>query len=384
MALSRGGIGLGSIFGIKITLDYSWFIIFAIVVFALGFSLFPQIIPGISITASLIIAVITAILFFGSVLAHELVHSIIAKRNGINVEGIRLILFGGVSQITGEPRTPGVEFKIAFAGPLSSVILGFIFLGIFIIAARANLGLFVTQPALWLGVINIALGIFNLLPGFPLDGGRVFRSAVWFATGSLRRATRIAAAVGRGIAYTMIFVGIAGPLFFGAFGLIWFILLGWYLLQAGRAEEQQQLYHEVLEGVKVRDIMTENPETVSPDITVEEMVDEHFSRHDWIGYPVVEDGSVVGMITLKSIEDLPRSRWRELRVLDVMRPLSSNITVGPNADVFNSLNKLVSLGEGRLLVMEDGQLVGIVTEDDVRRAIIRRQRFAGERGGRAA
>ncbi|MDI6716214.1 MAG: site-2 protease family protein [Actinomycetota bacterium] len=369
--MGRGGITLGSIYGIKIILDYSWFIIFAIIIFILSFSLFPQLIPGFGASTYIVIGIITSIFFFSSVLAHELVHSIIAKMNGINVESITLIIFGGISRITEEPRTPGVEFKISIAGPLSSIVLGAIFFSIFFVASRVNLGLFIVVPALWLGYINVALGLFNLLPGFPLDGGRVFRSAIWYFTGSLRRSTAIASAVGKGIAYTMIIIGIVGPLFFGLISLLWFVLLGWYLLRAAEAGYEQVLYHEALEKVKVSEIMTENPVVVDPRLSIADMVSGYFMRLHYIGYPAVENGGAKGLITIDMIRDIPRDQWPIIRVSDVMRPLSPDIVTNPDAQVFDILPKL-SRADGRLLVMKDGQLVGIITAADIRRAIVRR------------
>ncbi|MCL6471828.1 MAG: site-2 protease family protein [Firmicutes bacterium] len=365
----NGGIRLGRIYGIEISLDYSWFLIFAIITFALSFSLFPQLIPGLTPVAYIAIGIVTSLLFFGSVLFHELMHSVIAIRNGIKIEGIRLMIFGGVSRITEEPPTPGIEFKMAVAGPLSSIGLGVIFIAIYL-GLRQVVGP-VGIAAFWLGYVNIILGVFNLLPGFPLDGGRVLRSAIWYFTGSLVRSTSIAAAVGRGIAYAMIFIGIIGP-FIGVFTLIWFVLLGWYLLRAAQAEYQEVVYHEALEGVKVGEIMTENPETVSPEITIEEMVRDHFARHNWVAYPVVKNEQVMGMITIHSIENLPREDWVSTRVGDVMRPASSRIIIAPEADVFSILPKLVTQAEGRMLVVKDGRLAGILTSTDVRRAVIRK------------
>lgn len=379
----NGGIRLGKIFGIDITLDYSWFIIFAIITFALSFSLFPQLVPGLSTSGYIAIGVVTSILFFASVLFHELMHSVVAMRNGIKIEGIRLMIFGGVSRITEEPPTPGIEFKMAVAGPLSSLALGVIFVAIYLSGRRLGLGPFVSISAFWLGYVNIVLGVFNLLPGFPLDGGRVLRSAVWYFTGSLMRSTRIASGIGRGIAYLMIFVGLLGP-FLGNISLVWFILLGWYLLQAARAEYQEVLYHEALEGVKVGEIMTKDPVIVSPNLNIVDMVRDYFAQHSWIAYPVVEGGRVEGMITLKSIENLPRSRWPITLVGNMMRPLSPNITTSPDADVFGILPKLVTRAEGRMLVLKDGRLVGLLTETDVRRSVVRRLHLEEEEGGRPA
>ncbi|MBE0448763.1 MAG: CBS domain-containing protein, partial [Actinobacteria bacterium] len=176
---------------------------------------------------------------------------------------------------------------------------------------------------------------------------------------------------GKGLAYTLILLGIFG-IVVGNIGFAWFILLGWYLLRAAEFSYQQVIYHEALEGVKVGQIMTENPETVDPGINVEEMVEEHFMKHNWVAYPVVKDGETRGIITIKSLENLPRSSWRSRRVSDVMRPLSPDIVTRPDVEVFNILPKLSVKAEGRMLVMEDDRLVGILTETDVNRAIVRR------------
>ncbi|PIX51388.1 MAG: site-2 protease family protein, partial [Candidatus Aquicultor secundus] len=222
------------------------------------------------------------------------------------------------------------------------------------------------------------------LPGFPLDGGRVLRSIIWYFTGNLRRSTSIAATLGRGIAYTMIFIGIAGPFFTNNLSLIWFILLGWYLLRAAQAEYQQVLYHEALENVKVSEIMTPDPETVSPDVSVQGLVEEHFLKHNWVAYPVVENGTVQGMVTLKSVQNLPRSEWNTTRVGAIMRPLSSDIVTQPDAEVLDILQKLVTKAEGRMVVVQDGRLVGILTGTDVTRATIRRLHLKEQMGRPAA
>jgi len=311
-------------------------------------------------------------------------HSVVAIRNGIQVSGIRLLIFGGVSQLSEEPDTPSVEFKMALAGPLSSLVLGMAFLGSSVLSRRFGLPATVTAPAFYLGYINVLLGVFNLLPGFPLDGGRVLRSIIWYFTGNLRRSTSIAATLGRGIAYTMIFIGIAGPFFTNNLSLIWFILLGWYLLRAAQAEYQQVLYHEALENVKVSEIMTPDPETVSPDVSVQGLVEEHFLKHNWVAYPVVENGTVQGMVTLKSVQNLPRSEWNTTRVGAIMRPLSSDIVTQPDAEVLDILQKLVTKAEGRMVVVQDGRLVGILTGTDVTRATIRRLHLKEQMGRPAA
>jgi Zn-dependent protease/CBS domain-containing protein len=379
----NGGIRLGKILGFEISLDYSWFIIFALIIYLFSFSVFPQLVPGLRLTIYLIVGVVTAVLFFGSVLFHELMHSLVARVYGINIAGIRLMIFGGVSQISEEPPTPGIEFTMAVAGPLSSIVLGVIFLGIYLTGRRFGFVPYVNAASFYLGYVNVFLGIFNLLPGFPLDGGRVFRSIVWYFTGDLKRATGIAAGIGKGIAYAMIFFGIVG-LFGGNASLLWLALIGWFLLRAAEAEYQEVVYHEALKGVKVGQIMTQNPVTLDPDMTIEDAVRDYFYKHDWVAYPVVKNGDISGIINLKSIQALKRENWANTHVGDIMRPLSPEIVTEPDVEVFNILPKLVTMADGRMLVIKEGLLVGILSSSDVNRAIIRRLHLSEEAGRPAA
>ncbi|MCL6472982.1 MAG: site-2 protease family protein [Firmicutes bacterium] len=370
----KGGIKIGRIFGIDVSLDYSWFFIFALITLGLTFIIFPQLSPGLSLVSYLAMGVIASVLFFASVLFHEAMHSLVAKRNGMDIEGIRLLIFGGVSELNEEPRSPGVEFKMAFAGPASSIFLGVIFLGIFFVGRNLDLGPLINVPAFWLGYVNLLLGVFNLLPGFPLDGGRVFRSAVWYLTGNLRRATGIATALGKGIAYAMILVGVLGP-FIGNLNLLWFVFIGWYLLRAADSGYRQVIFDEALEGVMVGQAMTQNPETVDPNISIEEMVKDHFMQHRWVAYPVVENDHVEGIITIDSLNNLPRRSWKRKRVRDVMQPLSTEIVTTPDTEVSAVMPKLNSTKNiGRLLVIRGGQLIGILTKTDVTKTVVRRLR----------
>lgn len=378
----NGGIKIGKVFGIDVSLDYSWFLIFALITFGLASGLFPQLVPGQTAVVYIVMGVITSLLFFGSVLFHEMMHSIVAKSYGMNIEGIRLMLFGGVSQLTDEPRTPGIEFKMAAAGPASSLAIGAVFLAFFFVGRAAGWSQVVNVPLFWLGYINVLLGVFNLLPGFPLDGGRILRSAIWYYSKDVRYATGVAAGFGKGLAYMMIVVGIVGP-FIGNSSLLWFILIGWYLLRAAESSYQQVIFQQALEGIKVGQAMTENPTTVSPDIDIESMVKDHFLQHNW-AYPVVEGSSVQGVITVNSLKDVPRRSWNRKHVRDVMRPLSTDIVASPDTEVTDVLPKLNTKAEGRLLVMKGGRLIGILTQADITRAIARRLRREAEEEQRRA
>jgi len=371
------GIKIGRIFDIEITLNYSWFIIFALVTWGLSAVLFPQAAPGIATGVYITMGVITSLLFFGSVLFHELMHSIVAKSYGLPIEGITLLIFGGVSQLSDEPQNPGVEFRMAIAGPLSSLFLGGVFVSIFFIGQSAGSSPIFLVPVLWLGYINIVLGLFNLLPGFPLDGGRVLRAAVWHFTGNLRRATGIAAGFGKGLAYTLIFLGIFGVVS-GNIGLLWFIFLGWILLQSAESGYKQVVYREALEGVTVGDAMTQNPQTINSYITLDDAVRDYFTQHAWVAYPVSDNDDVLGIITFNSVKGVPRESWAYKLVRDIMRPLSLDIIAQPEAQLTEILPKLQTKADGRMLVMKGGRLVGILTVADVTRALMRQMQYKQE------
>ncbi|HEY3375159.1 MAG TPA: site-2 protease family protein [Candidatus Aquicultor sp.] len=373
----ESGIRIGKILGIDISLDYSWFVIFALITFGLAFALFPQLAPDLNSTTYVILGLITSVLFFASVLLHEIMHSLVAKRYGMKIEGIRLMIFGGVSQLSDEPHSAGVEFKMALAGPLTSIILGGIFMGLFFIGRQMHLAVMFLVPTFWLGYINLLLGVFNLLPGFPLDGGRVLRSAIWHFTGNLKRATSIASNFGKGLSYLMILVGVFGIATLN-YNLTWFLLIGWYLLRAAETGYQQVIIEEAMEGLKVAHAMTQNPETVAPDINIESMVKEHFMQHNWVAYPVVENNSVKGIITISNIKGLPPRSWGRKLVRDVMIPISTDIVATPDMELSEALSKLDAKDDRRLLVMQGGHLLGILSRLDVRRTIVNKLRKQAE------
>jgi Zn-dependent protease/predicted transcriptional regulator len=295
-------------------------------------------------------------------------HSLVAISYGLRIEGIRLMLFGGVSELSDEPHSPKAEFTMAIVGPLSSLVLGGIFYSIYYLSNSLSISVFIAAPALWLGFINVLLGVFNLLPGFPLDGGRVFRSIIWRITGDFKRSTGIAVGLGKLLAYMMIFGGAVGP-FMGNFSLIWFALIGFYLLRAADVSYQQVIIKEALGKVEVKEAMTANPETVDPDTSLADVAEHHFRRHRWVAYPVVKEGSVLGIVTVDSLNAIPEELWRDEQVKDIMQPINSDFVVDPETSVAEALEKLGSKAERRILVMRDSELLGILSKVDVGRVI---------------
>ncbi len=375
------GLRIGKIFGITIIIDWSWLFIFALVTWNLG-TIFGDLHRDWNATESWGVAIVASLLFFGSVLAHELAHSVVAKAKGIAVKSITLFLFGGVSNIQKNPPTPGVEFLVAIVGPAMSVVLGVIFtvVGLEIagfenvrasVSTLSRLGPVATL-LLWLGPINVILGIFNMLPGFPLDGGRVLRSIFWAITDNLRRATRWASWVGQGIAWLMILVGImmvfgaVFPYIGGGFiNGLWLIFIGWFLNSASVQSYQQIVIQDVLEGIPVSRMMRACPPTVSPDISIDSVVHDHIMNTDDHAFPVLDHGRLVGLIALEDIRKTPKDQWVQTRVSEVMTPIDRLQLAEPEEDAGEALTQLMQRDVGQLPVLDKQELVGCLRRQDI-------------------
>jgi Zn-dependent protease len=352
------GFRIGRIAGITIRVDWSWLFILLLITWNLS-SLFRQLHPEWGLAANWGIALAAALLFFGSVLAHEMAHSLVARAQGLPVRNITLFLFGGVSNIQKEPESPKNEFWMAIAGPLTSLVLGVVMLLIAVGGVITTRGL--GQPGLavrnlsplnailfWLGSVNIILAVFNMIPGFPLDGGRVLRSIIWAATHNLRSATRWAAAIGQAIAWIMIIAGISMAFglripFFGT-GLVsglWLAFIGWFLNSAAVQSNQQVQIQDLLEGVRVANLMRRSPPTVEPDCTVANLVHTHLMGSDDQAFPVLQNEQLYGIVTLDDIRKVPRSDWETVYVRDIMTPSQDLITAAPEEDVSQAMEKLI-------------------------------------------
>ncbi len=357
-------IRLGKISGIEIFISYSWFIIFALVTFALAFGFFPQQFPDHSVGSNVAIGLFSSALFFASLLFHEMSHSLVANRNNIPVKKITLFIFGGMSQMSEEPKDPRAEFKMALAGPASSLFLA----GAFFVLFRALLASGITSEYFaaffWLAQINLMLAIFNLAPGFPLDGGRVLRAAVWSATGDFERATNIAARGGQVVAFLLIGFGIL--LFLGGnIGGIWLILIGWFLNQSAVGSFRQVMLQHTLADVSVHNIMSHEVTTVKPDTTLEDLVNHFFLRHRFGRFPVMGGDELMGIVTLHDIKDVPRQDWATVTAGEIIEPIDETMTIGENEPAIKALLKMAGEGAGHLLVINNGHLVGLVTKTDI-------------------
>lgn len=369
------GWRIGRVAGIDLAIHPSWLVIAFLITYSLAVSQFPRQFPGWSPTLYWVVAAATALLFFGSVIAHEISHALVAMRFGLKVEGITLFIFGGATTIDSDSRTPREEALIALAGPATSLVLGAGFLAI---------GALVTQPQLgalasWLGVINIALGAFNLIPGFPMDGGRVLRAVIWRVRGDRLLATRNAALVGRLMAYLLIGFGVflalrPGGLFNG----IWLALIGWFLSNAAESTMAQASVERSLRGVRVRDAMDLEPPSVSPNEPVADLVQERMLRGEDRSFLVRhDDGGLAGLVTLTDVRSLARDQWPGARVTDIMTRFGDLATIGPDEPLVDALRVIEERQVGQLPVIADDARapVGLVTRRGILRLIDARMKL---------
>lgn len=354
---------LGKILGIELELDLTWFIILGLV--ALSYALrLPLILHGLPVAYYWLLGLLIALLLFVSVVLHELAHSVLAKRNGLGISGITLFLFGGVSKLTKEPNSATSELAISVVGPAVSLLLA----GIFFLGALLPLGAVVKTVLGILALINLMLAIFNLLPGLPLDGGRVLRALVWQATGDFSQATRVASYSGQGIGLLLILLGVIAFFSNGLSG-IWIAFIGWFMVQAAQSSYQQSVLRRMLSGVRVNSVMSSNVTTVPASTNLEELVHDYFLALNYSAFPVVRDGEVVGVVTLADVRQVPREKWPHTPVGEILKPLRSQQVVTPQEDAWEALSRMLADGDGRLLVMSNGHLDGIVSRTNIMRLI---------------
>ncbi len=364
-------LSLGRIFGIHVGLNWSLLVVAALIAWSLATSLLPSASPGHTAGAYWTAGVVSAFVFLASLLAHELAHSVVATRRGVKVEGITLWLFGGVSRFSSETSSPGGQALITFVGPLTSLVLGVVFyLASVASGGGAHPGLF-SATLSWLGYINISLGVFNLVPAFPLDGGRLLQSLIWLRTGDRLRATRIAARIGMLFAYLLIAYGLATFIYAGSLiGGVWSVFLGWFLLSAARSEEAGGLIRQALAGMTVAEVMTPSPVQAPDDISVEDALHGYVlvSRHST--FPTHDAaGRLSGLLTLTALKNVaPGSRPTTL-IRQIICPLDKVSTAGPADPITNLLAVSDGCSEGRTLVVDGGRLIGIISPSDINRLL---------------
>lgn len=358
----RAQINLGSVFGIRIGLHYSWFIIAFLIVFSLSAQFHasnPEWGDGLILT----LAVLTAILFFVSLVLHELAHSVVAKSRGLPVREITLFALGGVSQIEKEPTTAKMEFWMAFVGPLTSAGIGLACLALSQLAGEAS------SPGKamvsWLGYINLALAGFNMIPGYPLDGGRILRALIWWKTRDVERSTRMASRAGQVVG--LIFIGFGILQFFAGAGIggLWIAFIGWFLLQAAGESNLQVNLKRAIEGVTVGKVMTSDCPTIDGNLNLQHFVEEQLLPTGRRCFVVLENGAVAGLVTLNEVKQVARPRWPFTTLHDIMRPLDQMHTVTPETPLMNALELMSRHDLNQLPVVSDGRLAGVLSRAHV-------------------
>src|SRR6266536_490729 len=365
MAMFATSWRVGGVAGVEVRVDSSWAVfalLFTYSMYLRASTLYPEL----SVGGAVALAILATVLFFGSVLVHELAHALVSQARGIRVQDITLFLFGGATRARVESRGPGDEFLIAVVGPLTSGLLAALFWVVDVLGrdvlSRPLVGAFG-----YLAWVNLLLAGFNLVPGFPLDGGRLLRSAIWKATGSFGRATRIASLAGQAVGWLLVAGGVAMLLAGNLAGGIWLAFIGWFLVQAARASYEELQLRHLLRGVEARDVMASNLLRIPPDLTLQDAVDDYFMRYAHGAFPVEEQGRTIGLLTLRGVRRVPREQWPAHRVRDHLVPLGDQVVVAPDARMDAVLGKLQDGEAGRVLVAQDGEVVGIITPSDLTR-----------------
>lgn len=359
---ARSGVSLGRIMGIPISLDYSWFLVFALLTWILGSSYYPSEFKNWSPLLYWVTGAATAILLFASVLLHELGHSYVALRYGMTVRGITLFIFGGVAQLGAEPPSAKAELLIAMAGPVVSLGLA--------------AGLSVVQPVLvsveplwgmakYLAYINLALALFNLIPGFPLDGGRVFRAMIWALTKNLRKATLIAANTGRFFGFLFILAGVWRMFSGDIGGGIWIAFIGWFLDKAASAQVHQVAFQGLLAGRAVSQAMSTQCVSVAADTVLQQLVDEHVLGMGRRCFLVSRGTDTVGLMTLHRIKEVPKSEWTSTTAAEIMIPMREVKSIGPSTDLWAAMQLMDRDGVNQLPVMSGSEVAGMLSREDI-------------------
>jgi Zn-dependent protease/CBS domain-containing protein len=368
----RESIRLGRIAGIPVGLNLSVFVVIAILVFGLAAGRFPAVFPQRSTLAYVVAAVVAALLFFVSLLAHELAHSIVARRNGIEVDGITLWLFGGVARLRSEPQSPGADFRIAVVGPLTSLAMAVIFGVMALVLEFAGATGLAAGVFAYLAGVNVMLAVFNLIPAAPLDGGRVLRAALWHWRHDRLSAAVTAARAGRAFGFLLVVLGFLQVATGRGFDGLWLVLIGLFLVNAATAEEQQSRLAENLHGIRVRDVMTPHPVTADPDATVDRFITDTVLTHRFSAYPLTDaDGRLIGMTTLNRIRGVPPQQRGATRLAQIACSGEQLPIAHPDDALVSLLQRMTDCADGRAVVLDEGQrVVGMVSPTDISRAIL--------------
>lgn len=365
-------VRLGRIIGIPITIHYTMWFVFLLIAWSLASSM-PLQYPGLSTATYWGIGIVSAVVLFASVLVHELAHSYIAKKNGLHIARITLFFFGGVSEMTQEPRDPSLEARMAAAGPFTSFLIALVLGFGWFLGNLAHAPIAVVVILQYGAFINAILGVFNLLPAFPLDGGRVLRGVIWKRYNSFLRATKTATRVSEALSVLMIGAGLVFAVFGEFLNGIWLVFLGWFIRSGAETGLRQTIMEETLSGMKVESVMTREVLTVPPNITVQQLISDYFLVHPHGGYPVVSEGEILGVVTLQCARSVPKERREATTVKEAMIPCERSVMINRSMSALDAMNMMARENVGRVLVVEGNELVGIVTRGDLIRAIQTRQ-----------
>jgi Zn-dependent protease/predicted transcriptional regulator len=358
-------IKLFNLFGFEVRIDLSWLIIAALITWSLADGLFPYLYPGLDTETYWIMGLVGALGLFVSIVAHEFCHSLVARKFGMPMKGITLFIFGGVAEMGDEPPTAKAEFLMAIVGPLSSIAIGVIFYLIHLYGNSAGWNTPINGVIYYVAYINGILAAFNLIPAFPLDGGRVLRSILWGAKGNMRWATRVSSAIGAAFGIGLIVLGVFEFIRGNIIGGVWMFLIGLFLRSAAQMSYQQLLVRKALEGESVRRFMNTNPVSVQDSLTVEQLVEDYIYKYHYKMFPVMSGDKLVGCITTREVKEIPREKWSSETIREAASACSPGNTIPPQTDAIKALAMMNQSGVSRLLVVERDHLVGVVTLKDL-------------------
>jgi len=358
---------LFTVFGFPIRIDASWILIAVLITWSLAGGVFPQFHPGLAPLTYWIMGIFGALGLFASIVVHELAHALVARRCGMRMRGITLFIFGGVAELQDEPPSARAEFMVAIAGPIASILIAGVFWAIQGLGAvlLGSAPLFAVLG--YLALINAILVAFNLIPAFPLDGGRVLRSILWRAKGDLQRATRISSEIGSGFGVVLVILGVFSIVSGNFIGGFWWILIGLFLRSAAQMSYQQVLVRRALSGEPVARFMHRDPHTVPPDVSLAKFVDDYVYRYHHKLFPVTANGHLYGCVSTRQVREIPREQWDSTTVETLVQPCSAENTVSPDEDAVAAIGRLHKSGASRLMVVDHGRLVGILSLKDLLR-----------------
>jgi len=374
------GVSLGKIGGIPITLDYSWFVVFFLLIWSIGFGLMPTEYARLSTAEYLAIGVVASILLFVSILIHELAHSLVARRSGLKIRRITLFLFGGVSEMAEEPSSPSLELRMSLAGPATSLALTVFLFALWQISILGNANVLIQAPLNYGALVNGIVAAFNMIPAFPLDGGRALRSLIWRRNRDLIRSTEMSAQIASVISYGMAFFGIFLVFSVDIVTGLWFIIIGWFILSGAQSELRGMMVQEELGRLHARDVMTRRVDSVAPDLTLVEL-QENFLSSKHNGFPVISGNELLGCVTAGDLKKVRKTEWQTRSVREIMTPRESLTVISEDEVATKAAELMGTKSIGRVFVLDkDGRLSGIITRSDVIRTV-QLQQVALQRGG---